>query len=112
MRYNFLRPLITADLLDPWVGSQSLSQYVAGSTPGSVTFPSVFFFFFFFNFTVTGSGEPDVRIPYTGYARQNTRIAFLWLRHRDTGAADAESSAWRAEGRVSHAFCLAGSPMG
>jgi len=34
-------PLITADLLeDQWLGSQSFSQHVAGSTPGSVTFPS------------------------------------------------------------------------
>ena len=32
--------LITDDLLDPWFGPHSFCQHVAGSTPGSVTFPS------------------------------------------------------------------------
>jgi len=41
MRCYFLLPLITADFLDQWFGPQSFNQHVAGSTPGSVTFPSV-----------------------------------------------------------------------
>jgi len=44
MTCYFLGPLIiTADLLDQWFGPQSFSQHVAGSTPGSVTFPSAGF---------------------------------------------------------------------
>jgi len=42
----FLRPLITADLSDPWFGPQDqwfgpyvLTHEVVGSTPGSPTFP-------------------------------------------------------------------------
>ena len=40
MRCYFLRPLITADLLDQWFGPQAFSQHIAGSAPGSVRFPS------------------------------------------------------------------------
>jgi len=37
---GFPVPFITANLLDQWFGLRSFSQHVAGSTPGSVTFPS------------------------------------------------------------------------